>query len=127
MKKEFAVFERTNTRYWWNSKNSPEFGLMAHFFMTDISTRKDIAFTDWLDDPHITGIQGNATIIDLLEDGTIEIRNILDDGDFDDPVFRMPKEEYRAMVLKWQEIIATRPKEIIITWDGKHIHVEGKD
>ena len=63
-------------------------------------------------------------LVDLLDDGTIEIKDLFDQSD---PVFRMPKEEFRKMVLQWQKVVAKRPKEIIITWDGKHIHVEGKD
>jgi len=127
-KKEVAKFKLSDSGgYWWDSKNSPEFDLVAHFLITDISTRKDTPFTDWLDKPHMVSMQGNTAFIELLEDEIVEIRDVLDDFDLDDPVFRMPKEEFRKMVLQWQKIVANRPKEIVVTWDGEKIRVEGKD
>jgi len=123
---DFIRFQFKRSNYYSVEVVGKSIGLLAMFLGTEIRKRVDTSFTDWLDESNIQGIQGNQAIIDLLDNGIIEIRDILDDGDFDDPVFLMPKEEYRKMVLQWQEIVKQRPKEIIVTWDGKEISVEGR-
>ena len=99
--------------------------LIGTFFATEIRCAQDTYFTEWMGDPDAWGAGGNLITVDAIKDGAVEIRNILDEewG----PAFIMPKEQYRKMVLEWQELCKQKPKEIIITWDGKEITVEGRN
>ena len=118
-------FEWNGRRYWPQKKSHPKMDLIGILFSTDIGCPADRFFIDWLDNPNSWGAGGNATTVDLLKNGTVEIRDVLDKEQ--GPVFVMPKEEYRKMVLEWQELCKHRPREIIITWDGKEVTVEGRN
>ena len=98
---------------------------LADLFETEIRCQQDTYFTEWLDDPKAWGAAGNIITVDAMKDGAVEIRNMLDEEQ--GPAFVMPKEQYRKMVLEWQELCKQKPKEIIITWDGKKITVDGRN
>lgn len=123
--KDFIRFGWNDSEYWPREKSSSKMDLIGILFATDIRCRKDNFFTDWIDDPDAWGVGADATTVDAMKDGTVEIRDVLDEewG----PAFVMPKEQYRKMVLDWQELCKQKPKEIIITWDGKEVKVEGRN
>ena len=130
--KNFARFSQYRNRYWCEESTNFEMYLIGSLFGTDIGCRIDDFFTKWLEFEY-GGAGGNATTVSFYEDpetwevldrNIVEIRDALDEEN--GPVFRMPTKEYKKMVLQWQALCKLKPKEIIITWDGKKITVEGK-
>ncbi|MCK5633033.1 hypothetical protein KAH94_04740 [bacterium] len=124
--KDFIRFGRDEDGYWPIKKSSYNLDLICSLFRTDIRCDQGDFFTRWLDNPMAWGAGGDATEVELSEDdpNVVEIKHTLLE---DIPVFRMPKEEYRKMVLQWQALCKIKPKEIIITWDGKCVTVEGRN
>jgi len=123
---EFLNFSYNSSLDLYSCKKSSshKIGILGLLLSTDIGCRTDRFFTEWLDDPDAWGAGSNATTVDGMKDGTVEIRDVLDDDE--GPAFVMQKEQYRKMVVEWQELCKQRPREIIITWDGKEVTVEGK-
>ena len=104
----------------------PEMSIVGAFLAVDVSCRQHERFTNWIGGGKLFGICGDATSVELTDEGDIiEIRDLLDEET--GPVFRMPKDQYVKMVHAWQELCKKKPKEIIVTWDGKEIFVEGRD
>ena len=91
----------------------------------DVGCRTDDFFTDWLNNPKLTGVGGNATTVDLKEDGIIEIRNVRNKKARSE--FRIPKKQYLKMMSLWKNLCKVKQKEIIITWNGKKIIVVGNN
>ena len=131
--KNFARFSQYRNRYWCEESTNFEMYLIGSFFGTDIGCRTDDFFTKWLSFSNQFGPGGNATVVCFYEDektyrvdrNIVEIRDALDEEN--GPVFRMPTKEYKKMVLQWQALCKLKPKEIIITWNGKKIIVEGRN
>ena len=124
--KIFARFTQLKERYYCKKANSCEMQILGSLFTTDVGCPPELQFMELGFKPEDDYISGQAVTIDL-EENVVEIR---DESDYDwetDPVFRMPIEQYRKMMSLWKDLCKIKPKEIIITWDGKEITVEGRN
>jgi len=123
--KSFVRFSKWEELYLCKKASDRETSILGLLLATDVGFRTDNFFTAWLDDPTLTGVSSNATMVDLEEGDIIEIRDMLDDET--GPVFRIPKDQYLKMMGLWKFLCKVKPKEITVTWDGKEITVEGRN
>ena len=122
----FVRLEFYDGIYFASESSCREAGILGAFLGADLRCTQNTWFTDWIDGGKLYGICSNATTVELTDEGDIiEIRDLLDEEA--GAVFRMPKDQYIKMVHAWQELCKKKPKEIIVTWDGKEISVEGRD
>ena len=80
------------------------------------------SLSKWILDNDDKGRYGNISSLEKNKNYIVlEIEYI------DSHAFFIPKNIFAVFLLDWYNICKEKPKKIIVTWDGKHIHVEGKD
>jgi len=98
--------------------------LLAYFLLCDVTSSSE-SFIDWLKDPAFDYTTSNFAFLEK-EGDIIIIGRESAENEYED-IFEIKVNNLIAVLEKWKKLYKEKPKEIIITYDGQHVDLIGKD
>ncbi len=124
MQDQVKLFLRDDD-YYSDKISSYEMFILVNFLLSEVSLASS-SWKNWILDPSQDLTLGNITEVDK-EGDHIFLRDLFSEEPEGGPYLKISIKELLNIIDSWDQLLKTKPKEILITRENGTITMEGKD